>query len=95
MGNLNIPQNWLILKSEIFEIENNSDKSLLTEDLFQIEREDYIIDSGWYQSQNAFITYLILKSNWEDPIIRIKSSNIFECLNAIRLVILYADNQLR
>ncbi|MDP4203557.1 MAG: hypothetical protein Q8861_12755 [Bacteroidota bacterium] len=91
MQMLDIPQDWLILKSELLEFENNFDDSLLTEDLFQIRRDDFIIDSGWYQSQNAFITYLILKSSWEEPIVKIRSFNIDECLNAIRLVILYAD----
>jgi hypothetical protein len=91
MKRIDLSKEWKAIKLDILEFENDIDESLLTEDLFQIRNEEYIIDSGWYSTQNSFITYLIFQSNWSDPIITIKSENIFDCLNAIQLVIYYAD----
>ena len=87
----NITKEWRIDKSDIFELENNFDVSLLTEDMFQIRQKGYIIDSGWYQVQNAFITYLIIESNWEYPIAKIESTNLQDCYDAIQLIASYAD----
>jgi hypothetical protein len=90
-----LTKEWRIDKSDIFELENNIDNSLLTEDMFQISQENYTIDSGWYQGQNTFMTYLISESNWEDPIIKIKSTNLQDCYNAIQIAAIYADKLIK
>jgi len=92
MKRVDLGKEWKTTKLDILELDNEIDESLLTEDMFQISNKEYIVDSGWYTTQNSFITYLIFDSNWKDPIITIKSKNIFECLNAIQLTIYYADN---
>lgn len=91
MKRVDFSKEWKIIKLDILEFENDIDESLLTEDMFQIRNKKYLVDAGWYQTQNSFITYLIFDSNWTDPIITIKSKNIFECLNAIQLMIYYTD----
>lgn len=91
MKRINLSKEWKAIKLDILEFENDIDESLLTEDLFQIRNKEYIIDSGWYSTLNSFITYLIFDSNWSDPVITVKSGNVFDCINAIQLVIYYAD----
>jgi len=91
MENIVANLKWENIKLDILQFENNIDDTLLTEDMFQIKRNEYIVDSGWYSGQKTFITFLIFKSNWSDPIIKIKSNNIFECKYAIQMVINYAE----
>ncbi|MDD2798545.1 MAG: hypothetical protein PHV20_08135 [Bacteroidales bacterium] len=91
MIKLNIPSNWVIVKSDLLEIEEKQDNSLLIEDLFQIKRMNYLIDAGWYDNQNAFVIYLIQESSWDDPIIKIKSNDLQSCIEAIQFSIYYVD----
>jgi len=78
--------NWRIIKDDISELADNCSEKFLTEDLFQIQQNDYTIDAGWYGCKNGFITYLIYKYDWENPLIRIESNSISNCLNAINLI---------
>ncbi len=80
-------KNWDIIKSDIFEISNNLDESALSEDLFQIKNNNFIVDSGWYEGINSFITYLIKDDNWENPVIKIISKTKENCLDAIAFCI--------
>ena len=93
MNNIVINLEWENVKLDILQFENDIDidDTLLTEDMFQIKRNGYIVDSGWYSGQKTFITFLIFELNWSDPIIKIKSKNIFECKYAIQMVINYAE----
>jgi len=81
--------NWQIIRNEFPELINNFHETFLTEDMFQIQQNDYIIDAGWYGNENGFITYLIYNYNWENPIIRIRSNSVEDCLSVINLIIEY------
>lgn len=85
---------WQIINLDILKIKNTFDKSLMSEDMFQIKKEDYIIDSGWYDNQNVFLTFLIHNEDWESPIIFIKSFSLQHCIHAIELTIEYANSVL-
>jgi len=82
---------WENIKLDILQFENDIEYCLLTEDMFQIKRNGYIVDSGWYSGQDTFITFLIFEFNWSNPIVKIKSKNIFECKYAIQMAINYAE----
>ena len=64
----------------------------LREDMFQIERNNILIDSGWYEGSESFITFLIIDYNWEDPFIKIKSYVYSDCIKAISFCIEYAES---
>ena len=84
--------NWQVIKNDFPELINNFHDTFLSEDLFQIEQNDYIIDTGWYAHSNSFGTYLIYKYDWENPLIHIVNHSISDCLNAINLIIKYVEN---
>ena len=82
---------WNILKADILELEGDFEDTLLTEDMFQIENGNHIIDSGWYSAQNAFITHLIYMHDWENPVVKFVSSSLRNCIHAIELTVTYAN----
>jgi hypothetical protein len=84
-------RDWEIIKSDLLKLKNDRNKDLLFEDMFQISKKGYIIDSGWYESQKAFITYLIFMHNWESPIKRIVSNSLEGCIDGIFQLIKYTD----
>jgi len=93
MKKLNL-SNWQIIKNDFPKLINNFHDTFLTEDLFQIQQKDYIIDAGWYGHKNCFTTYLIYKCDWENPLIRIESNSMLDCLNTINLIIEYTKKQI-
>jgi len=55
----------------------------LTEDMFQAEWNDYIIDIGWkpeIDCSGEFVTYLVKNANWDEPIFVSKTKNIQQLL---------------
>lgn len=71
------------------------DKSIvpsdLQEDMFQIEQGKYLVDSGWYEAIDAFITYLITNFNWDEPLVKIVSKNHYHCIDAISFCVGYTE----
>ncbi|MBS1780161.1 MAG: hypothetical protein JST70_12590 [Bacteroidetes bacterium] len=62
-----------IVKDDIFIYDDVSDDTNLREDMYQAVYGQYIIDCGWYETEDGgnFITYLIKDNNWETPVIKI------------------------
>lgn len=82
---------WNIIKSNIFDISSETDETFLIEDLFQISCDDFIIDAGWYEGINSYITYLIQHYDWDNPIIKVISKDKKKCLDAIAFCIKYTQ----
>lgn len=84
-------KNWKIIKDELSD-SITFDEALLTEDIFQAKKDDYVIDFGWYEGIEKFITLLVIKNNWENPIIRIQSDSYEQGLLSINLCVDFIDN---
>ena len=85
-----LPEKWTLVKNDFPEYQENPDETFLVEDMFQATFNHFYIDTGWYcisggGKKGQFITYLIKDSNWEQPIIKIVSSEISEIRKAIEL----------
>lgn len=67
-------QNFKINLDDLSEYLTAFDKSLLKEDMLQLEYKNYIIDFGFYNNQ--FTLYIIKNYNWEKTIKKEYISNI-------------------
>ena len=68
----------------------NDDFENRTEDMLQVKYpNNYILDFGWYGSENGYIIFIIKDNNWDEPIKRVHCSyySISEILpNAINFI---------
>ena len=74
-------KNFKINLDDLSEYLITLDKSLLKEDMLQLEYKNYIIDLGFYNNQ--FILHIIKDYNWENPIKKEYINNI----NDINIII--------
>lgn len=89
---------WIILKDDLTDLSGSSGSSLLTEDLYQASMENYVIDCGWYSSdeddhQGRFITFLIKNQDWERPVLRLETLTDEDAKWSIQLFMKYCDEK--
>lgn len=88
---MKLGKRWKLVKDDITSLLDKEDISdTLTEDMFQAEFNNLIIDSGWYI--NTFISVLIIDNDWENPLIKIYSSNLKDTFIAIKTIEYYCRN---
>lgn len=89
---MELEKRWKLVKDDITSLlKSEADiVDLLTEDMFQAESGNLIIDSGWYT--DTFISFLIKDNNWESPVIKIYSSNLKDTYIAIKSIEYYCEN---
>lgn len=77
-----LSKDWNISTNHFSNLLEKWDTTLLVEDIFQASNTNYIIDSGWYgeDSSGRFITFLIKDLDWDNPVVRIESSNLEETI---------------
>jgi hypothetical protein len=80
---LQLYKNWSIIKNDLFENE------YLSEDIFQIQKNNYVIDIGWYEGPNLFYIYLIKDFEWEHPLVKISAYCREQCFVALEFCINY------
>lgn len=82
---------WTVIKND-FEFDNQGDitfnSSVYFEDILQASKNDFVIDVGWYDNEEAYICYLIEKLNWDKPVQKVKIKSEKELLKLIQSWIL-------
>jgi len=84
-----ICKNWNVIKNNLFV--NYYDNEFLTEDLFQIEKKNFIIDIGWYEGASLFYIYLIKDFEWDLPLIKISAYSREQCFIALEFCVNYEN----
>ena len=73
----------------------NKQRDSLYEDMFsaQLERLNLNLDIGWYGDfkNGNFIIFLIKNSDWDEPIIKIKTRNTKELINNLEAILCFIE----
>ncbi|WP_296151483.1 hypothetical protein [uncultured Flavobacterium sp.] len=64
-------------------IENDFSRVNLKEDMLQVSYpKNYLLDVGWYGSENGYIIYIIRNNDWENPVAK-THKNYFQLKEAL------------
>ncbi|MCB9045557.1 MAG: hypothetical protein H6550_05400 [Chitinophagales bacterium] len=86
--------NFKIAVDDIFTYEQIPDDTILREDMYQATFEQYVVDCGWYETDEGgtFITYLIKDFDWEMPVIKILTKDFENAKWSINVCKEYLEN---
>ena len=83
-----------IVVDDIFTYEDMPDDTILREDMYQATCEQYVVDCGWYETDDGgtFITYLIKDYDWETPVIKILTKTFEDAKWSINVCKAYLES---